>query len=492
MKNPETLIFQRSYEQSKPPSSAEDQIDGGHSKEREIQPPEAYPGESDMIGAMARSAIQAAELGATSYSAEVQYADGPSTHADQLKQNARNGLFVANPEASLTREKSSSTLLQKSKQIGETILGSLRRTGEIFLKSESSYSLEEMFDKASPREVLGLYNKETVARFEDRGFVSPAPQFRRQLTESDRTTPFRYEASPEALWNDDPYEMHVRELTEHEGLVALNDFFDSFVESAIESDDPSAASLIERARGMQERLTFIGEKEYQAAAQGIGDLWKSYLSDNPEASLCVLTSISDVHGEGSKRKSDAHMFEQIMDTFTDEELDAVGDRIIISLEEAKDKRVSKVILLDDWIISGQQMRKVVKKLRGSGYPQSLIQNIEINLVAGSRDRLEKGLQIELSKDDKPVPVKAYFRSHEASTSRTEHKGHVTGVHSSVDFDFEEDIESMVKLLKRINSAKPGSPQAVEMPPLTNIERTYRYAQPRYYKDQKGRIVRSER
>lgn len=216
-------------------------------------------------------------------------------------------------------------------------------------------------------------------------------------------------------------------------------------------------------------LTFIGENEYKTAAHGIANMWRTYLDRDPKNQILLAGSMSGVYG---KKKSDAYLFDEVMISFNEDEQEHYRDRIVVRPEDitTRPKHV-KMIMLDDWSVSGAQLRRAYKLMRSDERYSPYLSNMEINLLVGTADRLKDGLAVEPKlANSKRIPVRAYYRAHHAPKAKEEHASHVTGLHSSVDYDFEKEIERMV-LARNMHTGG----DSINMPPLTNIVREYRYS-----------------
>ena len=128
----------------------------------------------------------------------------------------------------------------------------------------------------------------------------------------------------------------------------------------------------------------------------------------------------------------------------------------------------RVVLLDDWTISGSQLRDVYHSLVDQ-YPE-IEDQIEMQLIVANEQRIKYGLSVdELMGDGKKIPVRAYFSAHDSKTAKN--GAYITGFHSSVDYDFE-------KLIRRMLWHAEGREKKSElrgemyMPPGTNIVRPY--------------------
>ncbi len=238
----------------------------------------------------------------------------------------------------------------------------------------------------------------------------------------------------------------------------------------------------EQAQDIYENLSFVGEKELTEATTSIAGYWKTHLGSHPEASIFVVTSKTfesepeddadkDIQeadlGHISTNKSDSYILDKILSNFSDEELRAYGDRLILSAAELADHdpQVTKTIVLDDWIMSGQQMYDTLDGVFNHVTPADL----EINLVACTQDRLTNGFTH--GQVPNPIPIKAYFVSRDAKHRYASDFGgsYLTAAHSTGDYPFEGALEEIVTILNR--TRVPRDPVAF-MPPLANIVRPY--------------------
>jgi len=206
---------------------------------------------------------------------------------------------------------------------------------------------------------------------------------------------------------------------------------------------------------------------------------KTYLNDNPDQSLFIVTGktfktehlefeedseVEDAElGHISDNKSDEYILDRVLSNFNDEELRKYANRLLFSLPEynEQDPRKVKTIILDDWIMSGQQMRDTLDGVFEHIAPM----DPEINLVVSSENRLFKGFESKHS----AVPIKACFVSHAANHPYASEFGgaYLTAAHSTGDYPFEGSMEDIIDA---VNKASQG--EKFYMPPLTNIIRPY--------------------
>jgi hypothetical protein len=234
-------------------------------------------------------------------------------------------------------------------------------------------------------------------------------------------------------------------ITESGALHELN----AFLETAANTKAILYGDLTSKIESLRNSLTFIGEKEYQEAAMGIALYWKALLERNPNQQILALAGVGKTFGEErdskAKFKSDDYLLDTILSYFTDEEVKKYKGRLITESSEitATDAKDLRVVLLDDWTISGESLEEAAGDFN-EHFPQ-FISSVEIQLVAASDERIKFGLEERTGGNGKfrdlSVPVRAYFRAHKAPDA-TFSDAHITGAHSTVDFDFDSIIDNI--------------------------------------------------
>lgn len=212
-------------------------------------------------------------------------------------------------------------------------------------------------------------------------------------------------------------------------------------------------------------LSFIGEKEYNEAAEGIAKYWKSFLDKADDTQVFVSTTVTK---DGGYTKSDTYMLDRILGYFSDDELKRYANRLIMHDNDITQKSPDKikVVLLDDWTISGSQLRSGYGNFSHK-YPE-LVGSMEIQLMIATKDRLAMGLENMTRSSHKgyensiPTIVRSYYvaRQVEDIDHESAHGARITGSHSSVDFGFTGDVNK----IKRRDDP---------MPALSCIVRPYR-------------------
>lgn len=229
---------------------------------------------------------------------------------------------------------------------------------------------------------------------------------------------------------------------------------------------------------MLRHLTVIGNKEMTEASRGIAALMKHQL--NSDADLQILLQIIDQQSgasdDGRSKKSAGYVLRKVLDNFSEEDLERYKGRIIFDIHDVRKNMRTKALLLDDWSISGTQMRQMYDNL--TLYGDMGVDEIEACLVAAPGEAIERGLDV---RESSRLPVKAYYRlsapAHQAGMGKAiagdVYPGYVTGTHSSVDFNFDRYIGKLVSQTEAKQARGLNIPEILtKMPPLTQISRPY--------------------
>lgn len=310
-----------------------------------------------------------------------------------------------------------------------------------------------------PEAAASLTPEEKIDRFERIGVVKTPPRFVDQVKDTSRLATFRCavrdEISYKRMVGAIP-RLEEGRFTEHEGIKEIYDLLTGFVRTQsakkrAKGNQPEPY-WISKAKDMLENLTFIGQPEYDEAVQGIGAVWKAYLDSDPRNQLCVISGTVRLDRYRGDRKSDDHLRDRILGTFSDEELAQYSGRILDNPEDmSPHTKYGRIILLDDWTLSGKQMRGVYSHYEtdSAAFRQYADRGkVEINLIAASADRVRNGLhRVGGQPEEGVIPVKAYFESHSAKTSYNAHRSYVTGLHSPVNTGFAELCRKIAKRAK---------------------------------------------
>lgn len=305
-----------------------------------------------------------------------------------------------------------------------------------------------------------LSDKDVIDRMEVDHVVKHAPRLTDQLNDPTR--------------NNIIYSVHNPDgSTESAALGDLHDYLQSVPQF---SNKPEINEL---AKDIDQNITFIGEKEYTEAVNGISTYWKHLLTSNPDQQIFIPTGrIARAQDQGygltPATKSDDYLLDRMLATFTDDELAAYKGKLITEEADINVDRAEnlKVVFLDDWTISGDQLSGAAESFMDD-YP-NFASSVEIQLITANSKKIASGLVgIDFGKDaysKRPsLPVRAYFLAHDSAVAGTASGSRITGAHSSVDFDFEQDLSRIRHSIKQTAPAD----KVPHIPYLHGIKRPYR-------------------
>lgn len=225
-------------------------------------------------------------------------------------------------------------------------------------------------------------------------------------------------------------------------------------------------------------MTFIDHQSYNEAAAGIAARWK-YLLDGG-ARLAIVSGvvannekIANPERYRQRRiKSDEYLLERVLWHFSEGELRRYAGQFVLDISTLPKEPEDgvRVIFLDDWIISGEQMYSATRSVL-SRYP--LYQDrSEVQLIAASSKNLDEGF-LTMAVDYESIgvsmhhiPVSAYFRAHD--TPRVSYGAIISGSHSAVDYAFRLPISTLSAGLR-----SSGYLKGLEDSVLLDVQRPYR-------------------
>lgn len=399
--------------------------------------------------------------------------DGPSREILDLALVAIDGMPQLEPADRVHEEEEVKTLLagiEADEQRREDLQGWLRAAAGT---GQARYSvlarLMGVPEVTEPAEQLS--STEIVRRFETQGFVKQAPDFADQLNDGSRAgVKLQYDGQRFS----DPVEQRGQYLyptTELEALRELNGFLGGFMAKSTKFRNRIGVGTARgAAKSMQKNLTYIGNKELVEGSSGLGQSWSEFLEQDEANQLCVITT-SSLTGEQSRQGgiglSDDFIRGQVLESMARRGVSAdVMGRIITDPRKISgDPAKVKIVFVDDWVVSGRQMRNKIRNslaLIGEQYQSS----IEIDVLAAPQHFVADGFKV----DDVSYPVKAYYRAHRANAEDSEDvRCHITGSHSTVNFGFSVQLEYMQRILNEIRGA---GQRMVRMPAIASIYRRY--------------------
>jgi hypothetical protein len=309
---------------------------------------------------------------------------------------------------------------------------------------------KRQLDQPKPSELL-----------EKQGFVKPIPEFADQLADESRTNEITYIPGMRTAVEKSTDGYPTATTTEHAALTELADFLQEVAIKGTKLDRQQAASMLEH-------LSFVGKKEYNEAIKGLASYWRSILDSDEKIQICVIVGRIDP----SKPKSDSFMLDNILREFDEAELAKYKDRIVTDPRGLTcDPQDARIVLLDDWPISGSQLRAASQSL-SEDFPV-FRDSIEVQAIAATPDKIDQGLSLTPSgneladKQRTRVPIRPYYVVRPVSDDIAPKSGaHLTSYYSSVDYGFNRDIARMATNIEK------------DMPAgCTNIVRPYNNGEP---------------
>lgn len=384
-------------------------------------------------------------------------------------------------------------------------------------------------------------NTEIASNIAERHFAAEAPSlFEVAADEITRDSTFRYTQNERYLYSGNPVaqDLEIGESIEGDAVAGLMDWLteaasaiDSFtiddVEAAkvteqmlIETASPDSKSrLLQGISGMDRpegsaqeikrwlkrkvealaQTSYVGEHEVKEAAHGLAAYWKAYLDEDPENQIAI---------PGIDEKSSGFVLEKILENYSEDELDSMRGRIINKIKDktAPDKKL-KVVMLDDWLMSGDQVY-VRMMHENSGFfdtsrePQTdfteddfdaidgeaepvaeqapskttFLYDVEINTLMADQRRITDGYNYGSALVG--VPVHAYYRAPEAldaidGRDLDRYTSRISGLHSSVDHNFGQTMTNVALLTEMLHQASGSDYKLPKLPALANVIRDYK-------------------
>lgn len=226
-------------------------------------------------------------------------------------------------------------------------------------------------------------------------------------------------------------------------------------------------------------ITFIDHQSYNEAAAGVAERWK-YLLEQGATLAIVSGEVARQEKEGNpdkykqpRVKSDEYLLERVLWHFSEDELQRYAPQFIVDLERLpKDPdEDTRLIFLDDWIISGEQMSSVTANVLRQ-YP-AYCKQAEVQLIVASPEHLNVGFITTVINHIHPsittfyMPVSAYFRAHYAPD--VSYGASISGSYSSVDYGFRDPLNTLTSGFRSSGYIDQTSPWLA----LANIQQPYR-------------------
>ncbi|HEY6737104.1 MAG TPA: hypothetical protein VI322_05300 [Candidatus Saccharimonadia bacterium] len=220
----------------------------------------------------------------------------------------------------------------------------------------------------------------------------------------------------------------------------------------------------ETAERMAKDLRFIGEPEYQHGTETIVRALTDRLAD----------SNGPLYVGIRPGRSSAYVFESISRHMHETNPDFEQRLVTFNLEKPiEDQQAAKfaqdgVVIVDDWSITGSQMRHAVGNLLASGVPPEAV---SVNLICATDKQLLEGF------DGVHTEAAYQYPHQEGVGGYNNNYATLTGAHGDNDYGFRNTLNWLYTGLDYLRSERefPAS-QNVSQPLLARIARTYREEQ----------------
>lgn len=257
----------------------------------------------------------------------------------------------------------------------------------------------------------------------------------------------------------------------------ITDYFSflSQVKAVAEQDDSDQGrKMLATAVSFADRTTYLSQEDRKVALRGLADRHAHALREGSSAELFFFVR------EQTKQKSQGLLAEGIK-AYIDGAHSDIARRVHLTdflgvaakadLEKC-DPTHAKIVLLDDWSVSGNQLANEVAMLLRTLDPDAVAyrDRIEINLLVARADQLQdKFSDLEYVEGNyhvtQPIPVVAFYES----LAARQYEGPMPiGAHSSVDYGFESPISEMRNYI-----ATAQHDSSMRLPYMAAIARTQR-------------------
>lgn len=261
----------------------------------------------------------------------------------------------------------------------------------------------------------------------------------------------------------DPSFMESRcETTEYE---AINDFV-----QFIEMTKHYLPDYMEYcAKELIDELAFLGMPELNFAANALAKRLRHHLEvDNKPVYIDVGNSLSQCRVK-NEMKSSQYILSLVLSKFPDDEFEEYEGRLKVYGGRGEIDKSSKVLFLDDWIISGDQVKKRIAGFAVDNDPES--HEASVLVMAASSNYIDNGIGADSLWGEATYPVEAYYRL------KNDHNdwgvSRVTGIHSSTDSAFGCEVDDIAYRAIKGGILKGERIDRLTLPALVNIVRPYR-------------------
>ena len=294
--------------------------------------------------------------------------------------------------------------------------------------------------------------------------VAP-PKLLSQARDTSRNNPVTYVVDDGYMGtrtSDPCFRKMRRETTEYK---ALNEFL--YFMKMVEPYVPD--HIKDDARELRNELVFLGMSELHFAATALAKRLRHLLKvDNNPVYVDVGNSLSQCRVK-NEMKSSQYILSLVLSKFLDDEFEEYEGRLKVYGGRGEIGKSSKILFLDDWIISGDQMRERISVFGAYNNPGA--HKVSVLVMAASSNCIDNGIGADSLWGEATYPVEAYYRL------KNDHNdwgvSRVTGIHSSTDSTFGCEVDDIAYRAIEGGVLKGERIDRLTLPALVNIVRPYR-------------------
>ena len=294
--------------------------------------------------------------------------------------------------------------------------------------------------------------------------VAP-PKLLSQARDTSRNNPVTYVVDDGYMGtrtSDPCFRKMRRETTEYK---ALNEFL--YFMKMVEPYVPD--HIKDDARELRNELVFLGMSELHFAATALAKRLRHLLKvDNNPVYVDVGNSLSQCRVK-NEMKSSQYILSLVLSKFLDDEFEEYEGRLKVYGGRGEIDKSSKILFLDDWIISGDQMRERISVFGAYNNPGA--HKVSVLVMAASSNCIDNGIGADSLWGEATYPVEAYYRL------KNDHNdwgvSRVTGIHSSTDSTFGCEVDDIAYRAIEGGVLKGERIDRLTLPALVNIVRPYR-------------------
>ena len=294
--------------------------------------------------------------------------------------------------------------------------------------------------------------------------VTP-PDLTLQARDTSRNNPVTYVVDDGYMGtrtSDPRFRKMRRETTEYK---ALNEFL--YFMKMVEPYVPD--HIKDDARELRNELVFLGMSELHFAATALAKRLRHHLEvDNKPVYIDVGNSLSQYRAK-NEMKSSQYILSLVLSKFPDDEFEEYEGRLKVYGGRGEIDKSSKILFLDDWIVSGDQVKERIAGFEVDNDPESHEASVLVMVASG--DYLDNGISAYSQYGGTIYPVEAYYRLKNSPDAGG--MSRVTGIHSSTDNTFGYEVDGIAYCAIERGILKGEEIDELSLSALANIVRPYR-------------------